>query len=249
MSEIETMIFADNGFPLEDRLGKVKETLEPIFEDIKQRYLEEYYGAIEKGAKKVTLKVISPYTMKCQIYKALSQFKTIENNVANEATAEQIMQIFQVLADYSLGEEDQVRRMMGKRKVDEMERQKGKFIECSARHGMSAKDAEALFNQILNFASYCFNRSLSAAYAFVAYHTAYLKCHYPVEYLSALLSSVADDQEKTQLYIEVALKNGIKVMPPDINKSNAEFTPDGDFIRFGLASIKQVGEVVVTQEP
>lgn len=94
MSEIETMIFAENGFPIEDRLGKVKETLEPIFEDIKQRYLEEYYGAIEKGAKKVTLKVISPYTMKCQIYKALSQFKTIENNVANEATAEQIMQIF-----------------------------------------------------------------------------------------------------------------------------------------------------------
>jgi hypothetical protein len=94
MSEFETMIYAENGFPLEDRLGKVKETLEPIFEDIKQRYLEEYYGAIEKGAKKVTLKVISPYTMKCQIYKALSQFKTIENNVANEATAEQIMQIF-----------------------------------------------------------------------------------------------------------------------------------------------------------
>lgn len=94
MSEIETMIYADNGFPIEDRLGKVKETLEPIFEDIKQRYLEEYYGSIEKGAKKVTLKVISPYTMKCQIYKALSQFKTIENSVANEATAEQIMQIF-----------------------------------------------------------------------------------------------------------------------------------------------------------
>ena len=158
---------------------------------------------------------------------------------------EQIMQIFQVLADYSLGEADQVRRMMGKKKVDEMERQKGKFIECSARHGMSAKDAETLFNQILNFASYCFNRSHSAAYAFVAYQTAYLKCHYPVEYLSALLSSVADDQDKTQLYIEVALKNGIKVMPPDINKSNSEFTPDGDCIRFGLASIKQVGEVVV----
>lgn len=93
-AELETLVFAENGFPLEDRLGKVKETLEPIFEDIKQRYLEEYYGAIEKGAKKVTLKVISPYTMKCQIYKALSQFKTIENSVANEATAEQIMQIF-----------------------------------------------------------------------------------------------------------------------------------------------------------
>ena len=94
MMECETMIYAENGFPIEDRLGKVKETLEPIFDEIKQRYLEEYYGAIEKGAKKVTLKVISPYTMKCQIYKALSQFKTIDNNVANEATAEQIMQIF-----------------------------------------------------------------------------------------------------------------------------------------------------------
>ena len=91
---IETLVFAENGFPIDDRLGKVKEALEPIFEDIKQRYLEEYYGAIEKGAKKVTLKVISPYTMKCQIYKALSQFKTIDNNVANDATADQIMQIF-----------------------------------------------------------------------------------------------------------------------------------------------------------
>ena len=158
---------------------------------------------------------------------------------------EQIMQVFQVLADYTLGQADMVRRMMGKKKVDEMEQQRSKFIERSAQHGMSAKDATALFEQILAFASYCFNRSHSAAYAFVAYQTAYLKCHYPIEYLSALLSSVAGDQEKTQLYIEVALKNGIKVMPPDINKSDAVFTPDGDVIRFGLASIKQVGDVVV----
>ena len=155
------------------------------------------------------------------------------------------MQVFQVLADYSLGQADMVRRMMGKKKVDEMEKQKGKFIERSAQHGMSAKDAEALFNQILAFASYCFNRSHSAAYAFVAYQTAYLKCHYPVEYLSALLSSVSSDAEKTQLYIEEALKKGIKVLPPDINHSLASFTPDGDNIRFGLASIKQVGEGVI----
>ena len=158
---------------------------------------------------------------------------------------EQIMQVFQVLADYSLGQADMVRRMMGKKKVDEMEKQKGKFIERSAQHGMSSKDAEALFNQILAFASYCFNRSHSAAYAFVAYQTAYLKCHYPVEYLSALLSSVSSDAEKTQLYIEEALKKGIKVLPPDINHSLASFTPDGDNIRFGLASIKQVGEGVI----
>ena len=160
---------------------------------------------------------------------------------------EQIMQVFQVLADYTLGQADMVRRMMGKKKVDEMEKQKGKFIERSAQHGMSSKDAEALFNQILSFASYCFNRSHSAAYAFVAYQTAYLKCHYPVEYLSALLSSVSSDAEKTQLYIEEALKKGIKVLPPDINHSLSSFTPDGDNIRFGLASIKQVGEGVIEE--
>ncbi len=158
---------------------------------------------------------------------------------------EQIMQVFQVLADYTLGQADMVRRMMGKKKLDEMAQQKGKFIEGSARHGMDAKDAAALFEQIEKFASYCFNRSHSAAYAFVAYQTAYLKCHYPQEYLASLLSSVSGDQEKTQLYIEEALKHGIQVMPPDINKSFAEFTPDGNNIRFGLASIKQVGEAVV----
>ena len=160
---------------------------------------------------------------------------------------EQIMQVFQILADYTLGQADMVRRMMGKKKVDEMEKQKGIFIERSAKHGMTSEDATNLFNQILAFASYCFNRSHSAAYAFVAYQTAYLKCHYPVEYLSALLSSVAGDAEKTQLYIEDALKKGIKVLPPDINHSLASFTPDGDNIRFGLASIKQVGEGVIEE--
>ncbi len=158
---------------------------------------------------------------------------------------EQIMQVFQTLADYSLGQADMVRRMMGKKKVEEMQKQKGKFIEGSARHGMSAQDATTLFEQIEKFASYCFNRSHSAAYAFVAYQTAYLKCHYPVEYMACLLSSVSTEQEKTQLYIEECNKKGIKVLPPDINKSYSEFTPDGDNIRFGLASVKQVGEVVV----
>lgn len=158
---------------------------------------------------------------------------------------EQIMQIFQTLAGYSLGGADMVRRMMGKKKIEEMAKQKEKFIEGSGKNGMSAKNATELFEQIEKFAEYCFNRSHSAAYAFVAYQTAYLKAHYTVEYLSALLSSVASDQDKTQAYIEEALKYGIKVLPPDINKSYAEFTPDENNIRFGLASIKQVGEIVV----
>ncbi len=158
---------------------------------------------------------------------------------------EQIMQVFQVLADYTLGQADMVRRMMGKKKVEEMQKQKGRFVENSAKHGMSEADALKLFGQIESFASYCFNRSHSAAYAFVAYQTAYLKCHYPVEYMACLLSSVSSDQDKTQAYIEEALAKGIKILSPDINKSNKEFTPDGDNIRFGLASVKQVGEVVV----
>lgn len=158
---------------------------------------------------------------------------------------EQIMQVFQTLADYSLGEADNVRRMMGKKQLEKMAEQKGVFIERSAAHGMTEKGATELFEQIEKFASYCFNRSHSAAYAFVSYQTAYLKAHYPVEYMSALLSSVSNDQDKTQLYIAECQKMGIKVLAPDINKSNAKFTPDGDNIRFGLASIKNVGEGVI----
>lgn len=158
---------------------------------------------------------------------------------------EQIMQIFQTLAGYSLGGADMVRRMMGKKKIEEMAKQKTVFIDGAGKNGMNPKAAAELFEQIEKFAEYCFNRSHSAAYAFVAYQTAYLKAHYNVEYLSALLSSVANDQDKTQMYIEEALKSGIKVLPPDINKSYSEFTPDENNIRFGLASIKQVGEIVV----
>ena len=160
---------------------------------------------------------------------------------------EQIMQIFQIMADYSLGQADQVRRMMGHKDPEAMAAQEGKLVEGSAKYGMKAEDAKKLFTQIQNFAAYCFNRAHSSAYAFVSYQTAYLKCHYPVEYLSALLSSVAGDQEKTQAYIEEALKYGIKVLPPDINKSFLEYAPDGHNIRFGLASIKQVGEAVIEE--
>ncbi len=158
---------------------------------------------------------------------------------------EQIMQIFQILAGYTLGQADMVRRMMGKKKIEEMAQQKDKFVEGAARNGMHTKDAVTLFEQIEKFAEYCFNRSHSAAYAFVAYQTAYLKCNYPVEYLASLLTSVSGNQDSTSVYIEDAQKMDIKVLPPDINKSFAAFTPDGNDILFGLTSIKQVGEVVV----
>ena len=94
METVETLVFDENGFPIEDRLGKVKEALEPMFSDLKAKYWQEYLDMVERGAKKVALKTISPYTMKCELYRALAQFKSIDNSIANEATAEQIMRLF-----------------------------------------------------------------------------------------------------------------------------------------------------------
>ena len=160
---------------------------------------------------------------------------------------EQIMQTFQVLADYSLGDADMVRRMMGKKKIQQMNEQKDRFIKASASKGMSTQGATTLFDQIVKFAEYCFNKAHSSAYAFVAYQTAYLKAHYPTEFMCAMLTSVKDKQEKTQQYILQCQAQGIGVLPPDINKSNFQFTPDGNNIRFGLASIKNVGEAVIEE--
>lgn len=94
MENIETLVFAENGFPIEDRLGKVKEALEPIFNDLNEKYLAEYEYKISRGVKKAVLQTISPYTMKCELYRALAQFKPIDNSIANDATEEQIMRLF-----------------------------------------------------------------------------------------------------------------------------------------------------------
>jgi len=138
-----------------------------------------------------------------------------------------------------------VRRMMGKKKLQQMAEQKERFVKASAAKDMPEEKANQLFEQIESFAKYCFNKAHSSAYAFVAYQTAYLKAHYPVEFMCAMLTSVADNQDKTQAYILQCQAQGMKVLAPDINKSNAQFTPDGDNIRFGLASIKNVGEAVI----
>lgn len=154
---------------------------------------------------------------------------------------EQIMQIVQDLGGFTLGQADLMRRAMGKKKVEIILENKTKFVEGCAKNGVDGKIADSIFDQMVEFAKYCFNRAHSAAYAFVAYQTAFLKAHYPIEYFSALLSSVKDNKEKTQMYIAMAQGRGIKVLPPDINKSDAEFTPDGNQIRFGLNSLKGVG--------
>ncbi len=158
---------------------------------------------------------------------------------------EQIMQIAQAMAGYTLGQADILRRAMGKKKHDVMEKQKSIFIEGAKNNNIEEKIASDLFETMAKFAAYCFNRSHSAAYAFVAYQTAYLKAHYPIEYMAALLSSVKNDLDKTQSYISESQKLGIKILPPDINYSSIDFTPDGNNIRFGLGSVKGVGSSII----
>jgi DNA polymerase III subunit alpha len=158
---------------------------------------------------------------------------------------EQIMQIAQVLAGYSLGQADLLRRAMGKKKAEVMAKEKDGFVAGATANGVDADLANSLFDTMSEFAAYCFNRSHSAAYALVAYQTAYLKAHHPVAYLSALLSSVSNDMDKLRHYLVTARQMSIAVLPPDVNTSGAAFTPDGPNIRFGLASLKNVGLAVV----
>lgn len=155
---------------------------------------------------------------------------------------EQVMQIFRALAGYSYGRADIVRRAMAKKKHREMEKERVTFIEGCKKNGIPADDANALFDSMSSFASYAFNKSHAAAYAVVAYRTAYLKCHYPKEYMCALLTSVAGSATKINEYISVCRDMGIAVLPPDVNESEKGFAVVGDHIRFGLMAVKNVGD-------
>jgi DNA polymerase-3 subunit alpha len=155
---------------------------------------------------------------------------------------EQIMKIAQDMAGYSLGQADLLRRAMGKKKVSEMEKHKGQFIQGSTDKGVPKKVAEELWDQMVKFAEYCFNKSHSTAYGFVTFQTAYLKANYPVEYMAALLTSNSGDQDKVQMHIANCIAMGIEVLPPDVNKSRVDFTPEGQKILFGLSAVRNVGQ-------
>jgi DNA polymerase-3 subunit alpha len=155
---------------------------------------------------------------------------------------EQVMQIANSLASFSLGEADILRRAMGKKKKEEMAAQRAKFMAGCATNKIPEKKAERIFNLMEEFAGYGFNKSHSCAYALLAYQTAYLKTHYPVEFMAALLTSEAGNTEKAVKYINEARGMGISILPPDVNESDLYFTPVGEAIRFGLAAIKNVGE-------
>ena len=158
---------------------------------------------------------------------------------------EQVMQIANRLAGFSLGEADILRRAMGKKNREEMEAQREKFLAGARRIKFPTKKAGAIFDLIDEFAGYGFNKSHSCAYALLAYQTAWLKTHYPVEFMAALLTSETGNTEKAVKYIHESRGMGITVLPPDLNTSELNFTPVGESIRFGLQAIKNVGENTV----
>jgi DNA polymerase-3 subunit alpha len=154
---------------------------------------------------------------------------------------EQVMRIASDLAGFTLSEADLLRRAMGKKKPEIITNLRSQFIAGAVKNGLEAGVARQIFDLLEYFAGYGFNKSHSAAYAFVAYQTGYLKANYPAEYMAALLTSVRDNTDKTAAYVEECRRMGIEVLPPDVNESDRDFTVVGGKIRFGLAAIKNVG--------
>ena len=164
-----------------------------------------------------------------------------------------VMQIVRDLAGYTLGRSDLVRRAMSKKKGDVMQKERQNFVYgneaegvpgCIA-NGISEQVANKIYDEMIDFAKYAFNKSHAAAYAVVAYQTAYLKYYYPVEFMAALMTSVIDNPGKVAEYIYSCRQMGIEILPPDINKGEGKFSVDNGNIRYGLAAIKSIGKPVI----
>ena len=166
---------------------------------------------------------------------------------------EQVIEIFRQLAGFSLGQADMIRRAMSKKKHKVIDAERVAFVHGDAARnipgalakGVSEDVANSIYDEILDFASYAFNKAHAVSYAIVAYRTAYMKCHYPREYMAALLSSILDNSQKVAEYIAECRELGIKLLPPDVNESDADFTVSGENIRFGLVAIKSVGRASI----
>ncbi|MBI5810124.1 MAG: DNA polymerase III subunit alpha, partial [Deltaproteobacteria bacterium] len=171
----------------------------------------------------------------------------LENTYGVMVYQEQVMEIAKVLAGFTPGDADILRKAMGKKMPDEMVIQRSKFLEGAKKKSVPQKKAEKIFDLMAKFAGYGFNKSHSAAYALIAFQTAYLKAHYPVEFTAALLTSAIDDTDSVVKYINECREENIAVDPPDLNKSSKEFTVQGERIRFGLAAVKNVGTMAIDE--
>src|SRR5699024_8639740 len=157
---------------------------------------------------------------------------------------EEVMSIAQKVAGYSLGQADILRRAMGKKKKEELDKQYASFQQGMLDNGYSQAAITALWEILLPFSDYAFNKAHSAAYGLVSYWTAYLKAHYPAEYMASLLTSVGDSRDKLAMYLNECRRMGIRVLPPDVSESIEFFAAVGDDIRFGLGAIRNVGHNV-----
>ena len=158
---------------------------------------------------------------------------------------EQVMAIAQKVAGFSLGRADLLRKAMGKKNKEILDKEYVNFEKGMTDNGFSKSAIDRLWETLIPFSDYAFNRAHSAGYGMVSYWTAYLKANYPTEYMAALLTSVRDDKDKSALYLNECRRMGIKVLPPDVNESHSDYTPLGNDIRFGLTAIRNVGENVV----
>lgn len=202
-------------------------------------YIQNKYDASKIVYKDEKLKPILNVTYGCLVYQ------------------EQVMRIVRELAGYSYGRSDIVRRAMSKKKMDVMEKERAYFIHGKldgegnielpgcVRNGVSPKAASEIFDDMVDFAKYAFNKSHAAGYAIIAYQTAYLKCHYRVEYMAALMTSVMGSQSKLAIYIQDCKSNGIAILPPSVNKSQMGFSVENGAIRYGLNAVKNVGRGVI----
>lgn len=170
----------------------------------------------------------------------------LENTYGCMVYQEQVMQIFRELAGYSYGRADIVRRAMSKKKKDVMELERETFIAGCKKNGIKKSTADAIFEQMSDFAKYAFNKSHAACYALVAYRTAYLKCYYPAQFMASLMTSVLEQSNKIARYTAECKRLGIKLGPPDVNTSMQGFTANGNVINYGLLGIKNVGRDFVS---
>ena len=186
-------------------------------------------------------------------YKHPSLIPILSNTYGCIVYQEQVIQIFQQLGGYSLGQADMVRRAMSKKKVKDIEKERATFLHgdperniagCAA-NGIPEDVAQSIYDEIYDFANYAFNKAHAVCYAVVAYQTAWFKCHHPREYMAALLTSVLDSTEKVAEYIAECRDMGIPLLPPDVNQSGADFTVVDEGIRFGLVALKGVGRAFI----
>lgn len=187
------------------------------------RYIECRHNPQKATYKHPILKDILDVTYGCIVYQ------------------EQVMEICRKMAGYSYGRADLVRRAMAKKKADVMEKERSVFVEGAKKNGVPEKTADEIFDEMSGFASYAFNKSHAAAYAYVAYQTAYLKCHYFKEYMAALMTSCLDSTGKILEYMGECSRRGVNILTPDINESGAGFVPAAQGIRYALAAVKNLG--------